>query len=82
MIIRSITGIILDLINNFKLHTMNNTIEIRTIKKLAKASLLSPHSFHKSLIKTKLQRRIEQIQPSTDLEQHRKKQLLTLINSI
>jgi hypothetical protein len=61
---------------------MNNTIEIRTIKKLAKSTLLSPHNFHKSLIKTKLQKRAENIAPNNDLEQHRKKQLLTLINSI
>jgi hypothetical protein len=61
---------------------MSNTIEIRTIKKLAKASLLSPHNFHKSLIKSKLIKRAENIAPSNDLEQHRKKQLLTLINSI
>jgi hypothetical protein len=61
---------------------MNNTLEIRTIKKLAKASLLSPHSFHKAIIKTKLQKRAENIAPTNDLEQHRKKQLLNLINSI
>jgi hypothetical protein len=61
---------------------MNNTLEIRNIKKLAKASLLSPHNFHKTLIKSKLQKRAENIAPSNELEAHRRKQLLTLINSI
>jgi hypothetical protein len=61
---------------------MNNTIEIRNIKKLAKASLLSPHNFHKSLLKSKLQRRAEQLQPNNELEAHRRKQLLNLINQI
>jgi hypothetical protein len=61
---------------------MNNTIEIRNIKKIAKASLLSPHSFHKSLIKSKLQKRAKNIVPSNELEAHRRKQLLILINSI
>jgi hypothetical protein len=61
---------------------MSNTIEIRQIKKLAKSALLSNQDFHKSLIKTKLIKRAENIAPTNDLEQHRKKQLLTLINSI
>jgi hypothetical protein len=61
---------------------MNNTIEIRQIKKLAKSALLSNQDFHKSLIKSKLQRRAEQLQPSNELEAHRRKQLLNLINQI
>lgn len=61
---------------------MNNTLEIRNIKKLCKSALLSNQDFHKQLIKSKLIKRAENIAPTNDLEQHRKKQLLTLINSI
>lgn len=61
---------------------MNNTTEIREVKKLIKATLVSPQNFHRLLIKCKLKKRIEKIRPANYLEAHRITQLTNLINSL